>query len=963
LIIKSIKFVILALVVCTLFPISSALAHTPKDPNFLQPEIANEWLTLKSSHFNFHFEPANRDVAIQLANVAERLYTKLTRQLDWVPATSTEVLLLDNVDFSNGMATPVPYNRIQIYLPNPINGTLLDHSPWLEQVFTHEFLHVLQLDIAQATPKVLRGIFGRLGGLFTPFTFPQLFAPSWVTEGFAVYGESENNEGFGRLNGAWYESAMRMEVQRGLRSLTEVSFGGYSGVRWPYGQNYIYGAYFMQFIEARYGRDVIDRYFQVYSNNLIPWRMDNRSYQTFGQSAQYVWAQFQTYLKQRFGPQLTALDGPSAGGNRVILDKPFSTRLLTRGDKGDIYYYYDDAQSSPTIRKLSVDGESQVLFSMPRVNHLAWHEDSGLLISREVVCENSRLYTDLYLWQPDNTEVERLTECGRYRIAAWRPDGEAIAVLQLDGGRSQLVLLSKEGAQPELLSALSSGDVLGHFSWSLDGDYIVAAVKRISSGWNIEQFDLHKGQWRRLTSNADIEIQPNYSLDGSKVIFLSDRDGVWNLRQLQLDNGEVTTLSHTVSAVTEVVEMPDGHFRLLEYGANGMKISEQKSASDNLATYSALSSGAYRVNSLTTSTVKEIDSSLWQVQPYQPWSSMRPRSWFPLAVVNSDETSFVGLTVQGGDALGFHRWSAIPLYYYDQNKLGGLAYYSFDDRITLTLQRQFVQGFGSGVDEYVEDERRAQLLFNHYLNGVDRSYSMAAGMATETSDIELIYGSGEYESTDDTLAGIVLGYDSSDYYRRSISLENGREFTLTVESYDLVGQSDHVGESYRVDWSEYLSLGSGQVMKLRMTFAQGGSETTPYKLGGEVELLSELGGATGLGLRHIPLRGFASGDRELAGNNMGLLSLEWRYSLGLYHDGWFVPPVGLGRHSLALFVDSGDAWFDGEDTELYTGIGAEWKGELLLGYNMIHVGVTVGVAHGFGALGEDRLYFKLGTSL
>jgi len=960
LVIFRIKSAVFTVLICLLFAISSVAAHTTQDPNFLQPEIQKEWLTLRTAHFNFHYEASNRTAAVQMANVAEGVHEKLTRWLEWEPTTATEVVILDSVDFSNGSATPYPYNRLQIYMPTPTEGQLVDHSPWLEMVFTHEYLHVVQLDMARGVPKKVRGIFGRLGGLFTPFTFPQLFAPSWVAEGLAVYGESDNAGEHGRLNSAWYEAVMRLEVQRGLRSLTEVSFGGYSSVRWPYGQIYIYGAYFMQFIEANYGRDAIRRYFLVYSSNLIPWRMDSRSYRVFDQSAREVWYKFQIYLKQQFEPQLAKLkDQPPASGE-TIFDEPYEVGLLTNGGTGELYYYHDDAQSAPTVRKLSETGDSQVLFSMQHVKHMDWHEHSGLLLNREAVCGNSRLYTDLYLWHPDHGEVERLTECGRYRTAAWRPDGAVIAALQLEAGQSRLVLLSDKGDWINLLSALPQGDVLGHFSWSADGRSIVAAVKRLSSGWNIERFDLQIGKWQRLTSNSDIESRPAFSADGKHITFISDHDDVWNLRQLQLDSGEITTLSSTTSAVTEAIEMPDQSFRLVEYRADGMVISTLEPNETDSVIYPAKSADSYQVHLLPSSTPPV---TVAQEQRYQPWNSMRPRSWFPLAVVNSDDTSFVGVTLQGEDVLGFHRWSVMPLYYYDQNELGGLAYYSFDDRVTLSMQRQFIYGLGSGIDEYVEDERRAQLMFNHWFNGIDRSYSLAVGVATETSDINVVQGNGQYESIDDTLAGIVLGYDSTDYYRRSISLVDGRRFKLTFENYDIVGQSGHAGEAYRVDWSEYLGLGAGQVVKIRMMFAQGDSTIAPYELGGEVELLSELGGMTGLGIRNFPLRGFASGNHELKGNNMGLLSIEWRYPLGFYHDGWFVPPVGLGRHSVAFFADSGDAWVDGEQAEPYTGIGAEWSGELLLGYNMIHIGITIGVAHGFGSLGEERLYLKIGAPL
>ncbi|MCF6280944.1 MAG: hypothetical protein L3J28_01850 [Candidatus Polarisedimenticolaceae bacterium] len=937
---------------------SSAGAHTPKDPNFLQPDIQKEWLTLRSPHFNFHYEAANRAAAVQMERVAERVYDRLTKWLEWAPAEPTEVVILDSVDASNGMATPVPYNRFQIYMPSPISGRLMDHNPWLDMVFTHEYIHILQLDMVHGAPEKVREIFGRLGGLFTPFVFPQLFAPSWVAEGLAVFGESDNSEGFGRLNSAWYAAVMRLEVERGVRSLTEMSFEGYGGVRWPYGQIYIYGAYFMQFIEARYGRDAIRRYFMVYSSNLIPWRMDSRSRTVFGKSAEVVWQEFQAYLKQQFEPQLAALRMQQSGKGALLFDAPYNTRLLTAGSSGELYFYHDDAQSRPVVRRLDADGGSRELFAIQNLIHMDWHAQSGLLLNREAVCDNTNLYTDLYLWLPGDRKPKRLTECGRYRLSAWRPDGEAIAALQLERGNSLLVLLDRTGEVVEVLSEFPVGDVLGKFAWSPDGRLIVAAVKRLTSGWNIELFDLANRQWRPLTRNADIESQPRFSVDGRRINFLSDHDGVWDLRQLQLGSGEIATLSHSDSAVMEAVEIADQRFRIAEYRSNGIEISELLPAV-NEARYPATSEQLFSVPVAASSPSPD----MLQEQPYEPLHSMRPRSWFPLSEINSDETSFAGIVVMGEDVLGFHRWNVMPLYYYDQQRLGGLAYYSFDDRLTLSIQRQFMRGSGNDFDAYVEDERRLQLLFNHWINGLDRSFSIAVGLAAEESDIEVVQGSGRYESIDDTLAGIVLGYDTADYYRRSISLSDGRHFSLTLESYDLAGQSDHSGETYRIDWDEFLRLGGGQVLKLKAMFAEGDSGIAPYELGGETELLSQLGGLTGLGSRHFPLRGFAAGNSEMVGTNMAIFSAEWRYPLGYHYDGWFVPPVGLGRHSITLFADSGDAWSDGGSMRLNSGVGVEWAGELLFGYNMIHIGATVGMAHGFGSLGEDRIYLKIGLPL
>ena len=146
----------------------------------------------------------------------------------------------------------------------------------------------------------------------------------------------------------------------------------------------------------------------------------------------------------------------------------------------------------------------------------------------------------------------------------------------------------------------------------------------------------------------------------------------------------------------------------------------------------------------------------------------------------------------------------------------------------------------------------------------------------------------------------------------------------------------------------------------RLQRAQGDSGIRPYVLGGATETFNKLGGETGLGRRDFPLRGYPSGLASLTGTQFGIGTVEWRIPLGLYYDGWFVPPVGLGRHSLSLFADNGDAWNAGEKMQLKTGAGVEWNAETLIGYDLLHLGVTLGYAHGFDAGGENRYYFRVG---
>ena len=958
----------LRFLVMSIFLFSTALqvahAQVLKDPNLLMPELGKDWKTLETAHFRIHHESIHKDYAQNLATLAERVHTKLTGWLVWQPLDKTEVVLVDTVDLSNGNATPLPYNRISIYLSAPVDGELMDQTPWLEMVFTHEYVHILQLDMADGAPLMMRNIFGRSTDLFTLFDFPQLFAPTWVTEGLAVYGESEyagaegKAKNLGRLNSAFYEAMMRMEVERGLRSLTEVSFN--SAYRWPYGQVYLYGSYFFKFVETKYGQDAVKRYIHEYSRNLIPFRMDSRSEQLFGKPAELVWVDFQQYLTQRFKPQLTAITQQNRFQAHTVYDGLYSNTAITPAGNGDLYFLHDDASSSPQIRRISAAGKNELVLEARGVQEINWHDNAGLLLSKFTVCDNTNVYSDLFQWQPGMSSAKRLTKCGRYIFAAWRPDGQAIAAIQAENGMTRLMLLDAAGNSLGALSEMAMGDTLGNIEWSPDGASIVASIQRKNTGWNLELLNVKTHTWTVLSNTGDLVQRPQFSKDGRDVYFLSDHAKVWNLRRLTLGSDKVETISNTTSAITEAVVMPDKSYRMVEYTGKGRSIIALEAAATQAeASYPANKSVAQLVDAISY-TADFKPNAYDEVKDYSPWHTLKPHSWFPLFDRTADQASYVGVLIRGMDALRFHSWNAVPLYYYDQSVLGGLANYSFYNKVTLSAERQFFMlGAKDAANRQRSDEVRYQALLHHSFNSWDASWYFAAGVASEEINTTIIKGAGSNQTSYNKITGGIAQFNNSHAYKNSISPIEGRNVQLLTESYDLLGGSDRTGKTGRIDWHEYFSLNASNVLHFRVLYAQGDTGIRPYRLGGVSETLSLIGGNTGLGRRDFPLRGYPLGLAALTGSNFAMATAEWKTPLAYHYDGWFVPPLGIGRESLTLFVDSGDAWSQGEAIEAKTGVGVELNFEALLGYDLLRLSTTLGVASGLDKGGESRVYLRV----
>ena len=88
------------------FSCSSAFAATRYDPRF-------RFRTITTPHFAIHFHQGEETVARRLATIAEDVFTRVSKQIG-TPGGRVHVILVDQHDLSNGWASPVPFNTIEI---------------------------------------------------------------------------------------------------------------------------------------------------------------------------------------------------------------------------------------------------------------------------------------------------------------------------------------------------------------------------------------------------------------------------------------------------------------------------------------------------------------------------------------------------------------------------------------------------------------------------------------------------------------------------------------------------------------------------------------------------------------------------------------------------------------------------------------------------------------------------------
>ncbi|MEK7803334.1 MAG: peptidase S9, partial [Deltaproteobacteria bacterium] len=248
------------LVVCISF--LAVLCAGPTQAANIDPSF--KFSTMETEHFSVHFHQGLEDVAQKAASIAEEAHDILVNEFKWTPREKTQMVLVDNSDFTNGFATVLPYNTIYIFVvPPSIDMTIGEYEDWLAILIIHEYSHILTMDPARGYSDVMRSIFGKPipgGDLLSFLMFiaagpPNVFLPRWWHEGIATWSETEHTV-MGRGRSTFYEMILRMAVLENNIPAADKING--EPPYWPDGHMpYIFGLRLQKYIADKYGKEAL----------------------------------------------------------------------------------------------------------------------------------------------------------------------------------------------------------------------------------------------------------------------------------------------------------------------------------------------------------------------------------------------------------------------------------------------------------------------------------------------------------------------------------------------------------------------------------------------------------------------------------------------------------------------------------------------------------------------------------
>lgn len=255
------------------------------------------------------------------------------------------------------------------------------------------------------------------------------------------------------------------------------------------------------------------------------------------------------------GWDLYAMDPDGSDIERLTstLDQDFTPDVSPDGSKivfvrtdnvvtGQKHIYVKD------MNPVFVDGTDvvQLTFEGEDNEDPVWMPDGA----RIVFASNRDAHFDLYVMNADGSGVERLTnEPGTFDgYAAVSPDGTKIAFTSHRDGNLEIYVLGKQGNGPKpnfkQLTRLTDHAASDHHpTWSADGSKI-AFVSDRDGNPEIYSMNADGTGVVRLTFNAADDSDPAWSPGGSRIAFHSNRDGNYELYAMNVDGSNVTRLTN-----------------------------------------------------------------------------------------------------------------------------------------------------------------------------------------------------------------------------------------------------------------------------------------------------------------------------------------------------------------------------------------------------------------------------------
>lgn len=244
--------------------------------------------------------------------------------------------------------------------------------------------------------------------------------------------------------------------------------------------------------------------------------------------------------------------GEPVAGDEIELEvsflDPSQTQIAFSSDRdGDFEIFVMNADGS-NVRQLTFNN---ITDEKP-----SWSKDGTRLAWASGIDGND---FEIYVMNADGTGQTRITDDDALDYGpAWSPDGTLIAYhSNADGNDFEIFVMNADGSNRQQITSNTIGTDRSP-TWSPDGTELIYYSDE-SGGREIMRVNLNTRGFTQLTNNTFYDGQPDWSLNGTGVLFGSTQfDTDFEILSMRADGSNVVRLTQVVGMDDDPVWSPDG---------------------------------------------------------------------------------------------------------------------------------------------------------------------------------------------------------------------------------------------------------------------------------------------------------------------------------------------------------------------------------------------------------------------
>lgn len=276
------------------------------------------WKTAGTEHFQFQYPAQYTDHAAQASSYAEAVYDSVISRYHDLPGRVN--VTLNNALYSNGSAIPSE-NALNLWLTNWDFKIRSSHG-WLTDVVTHEFSHLVSIESGSKVNPHLYGVQFSYTDYYNERTtsdfatlIPFTLQPLWLAEGTAQYESSRMGfDGWDTHRDMLLRTAALNDDLLSLEFMHDFSDNSLLAELGPYTQ----GFSLVRYIDKHYGEDAVPKIWK----NLSKWNrmtLDGAIQNVLGISEKELYEAWKSEITEGYKAQKDSL-GTLVEGTKMTKD-------------------------------------------------------------------------------------------------------------------------------------------------------------------------------------------------------------------------------------------------------------------------------------------------------------------------------------------------------------------------------------------------------------------------------------------------------------------------------------------------------------------------------------------------------------------------------------------------------------------------------------------------------------------